>query len=136
MLFSCHLFFFSSRRRHTGCALVTGVQTCALPICFSAGSVACPIGFCHGLNSAQSPRIVTSLSSGKRVIACSASVLMQLPTPLGCLSSPPRPPRRHAAARAPPTPSSAVSASVQGDLEAEGRCRGAKEGRREWNEGG
>src|SRR3546814_8669073 len=26
------LFFFSSRRRHTRCALVTGVQTCALPI--------------------------------------------------------------------------------------------------------
>src|SRR3546814_11312403 len=32
------LFFFSSRRRHTICALVTGVQTCALPI-FPAG---CP----------------------------------------------------------------------------------------------
>src|SRR3546814_20877278 len=28
---SC-VFFFSSRRRHTRCALVTGVQTCALPI--------------------------------------------------------------------------------------------------------
>src|SRR3546814_5644537 len=26
------VFCFSSRRRHTGCALVTGVQTCALPI--------------------------------------------------------------------------------------------------------
>src|SRR3546814_3799595 len=26
-------FVFSSRRRHTRCALVTGVQTCALPIC-------------------------------------------------------------------------------------------------------
>src|SRR3546814_19407357 len=35
ILFLCHfclLFFFSSRRRHTRCALVTGVQTCALPI--------------------------------------------------------------------------------------------------------
>src|SRR3546814_19525368 len=31
-------FFFSSRRRHTRCALVTGVQTCALPIfAFPAG---------------------------------------------------------------------------------------------------
>src|SRR3546814_18844675 len=29
-------FFFSSRRRHTRCALVTGVQTCALPICKQA----------------------------------------------------------------------------------------------------
>src|SRR3546814_4657470 len=28
----CCLFFFSSRRRHTRCELVTGVQTCALPI--------------------------------------------------------------------------------------------------------
>src|SRR3546814_2562612 len=28
----CHIFFFSSRRRHTRYALVTGVQTCALPI--------------------------------------------------------------------------------------------------------
>src|SRR3546814_1322573 len=31
-------FFFSSRRRHTRCALVTGVQTCALPICDADGS--------------------------------------------------------------------------------------------------
>src|SRR3546814_19924495 len=30
-------FFFSSRRRHTRCALVTGVQTCALPIFGEAG---------------------------------------------------------------------------------------------------
>src|SRR3546814_1125919 len=32
MLVVCWSFFFSSRRRHTRCALVTGVQTCALPI--------------------------------------------------------------------------------------------------------
>src|SRR3546814_2845256 len=32
MLYSIVVFFFSSRRRHTRCALVTGVQTCALPI--------------------------------------------------------------------------------------------------------
>src|SRR3546814_20134786 len=32
------MFFFSSRRRHTMCALVTGVQTCALPI-----SSLCPV---------------------------------------------------------------------------------------------
>src|SRR3546814_4492704 len=31
VLFGC--VFVSSRRRHTRCALVTGVQTCALPIC-------------------------------------------------------------------------------------------------------
>src|SRR3546814_12525048 len=32
VLFEILYFFFSSRRRHTSCALVTGVQTCALPI--------------------------------------------------------------------------------------------------------
>src|SRR3546814_9196477 len=38
------VFFFSSRRRHTRCALVTGVQTCALPICppvFQSVSMQC-----------------------------------------------------------------------------------------------
>src|SRR3546814_9494033 len=33
-------FFFSSRRRHTRCALVTGVQTCALPISIPDGASA------------------------------------------------------------------------------------------------
>src|SRR3546814_2905008 len=35
-------FFFSSRRRHTRCALVTGVQTCALPISVTAFLTAVP----------------------------------------------------------------------------------------------
>src|SRR3546814_6619581 len=34
-------FFFSSRRRHTRCALVTGVQTCALPILVTERLAAC-----------------------------------------------------------------------------------------------
>src|SRR3546814_9053883 len=37
-------FFFSSRRRHTRCALVTGVQTCALPICMDIRLVGTPCG--------------------------------------------------------------------------------------------
>src|SRR3546814_10854335 len=36
-----NLFFFSSRRRHTRCALVTGVQTCALPISASGEQRVC-----------------------------------------------------------------------------------------------
>src|SRR3546814_9867317 len=36
-------FFFSSRRRHTRCALVTGVQTCALPICRSFEAFDCVV---------------------------------------------------------------------------------------------
>src|SRR3546814_5123748 len=39
-------FFFSSRRRHTRCALVTGVQTCALPILNFFGCGACGGFFC------------------------------------------------------------------------------------------
>src|SRR3546814_9714779 len=35
-MFLLLVFFFSSRRRHTRCALVTGVQTCALPISLAA----------------------------------------------------------------------------------------------------
>src|SRR3546814_8752059 len=31
-----YMFLFSSRRRHTRCAVVTGVQTCALPICIAS----------------------------------------------------------------------------------------------------
>src|SRR3546814_1995736 len=44
-----YVFFFSSRRRHTICALVTGVQTCALPIlrpgvsCESVDAAACRV---------------------------------------------------------------------------------------------
>src|SRR3546814_21105134 len=38
------IFFFSSRRRHTSCALVTGVQTCALPIYDFAAAGATVIG--------------------------------------------------------------------------------------------
>src|SRR3546814_13494233 len=40
----CWFFFFSSRRRHTRCALVTGVQTCALPISIDSRTVAALLG--------------------------------------------------------------------------------------------
>src|SRR3546814_6615719 len=36
--------FFSSRRRHTRCALVTGVQTCALPISAEVGALLAALG--------------------------------------------------------------------------------------------
>src|SRR3546814_1703724 len=39
------IFFFSSRRRHTRCALVTGVQTCALPISLQRSKTALGASF-------------------------------------------------------------------------------------------
>src|SRR3546814_6313803 len=50
-------FFFSSRRRHTSCALVTGVQTCALPIypVAEAKSVGLPM---LGLQGAKDIQVV------------------------------------------------------------------------------
>src|SRR3546814_2716615 len=39
----CFFFFFSSRRRHTRCALVTGVQTCALPISLGTSGIGVPV---------------------------------------------------------------------------------------------
>src|SRR3546814_5784066 len=42
-------FFFSSRRRHTRCALVTGVQTCALPICIAEPIAGAQQDVAHGI---------------------------------------------------------------------------------------
>src|SRR3546814_10085131 len=50
------LFFFSSRRRHTRCALVTGVQTCALPI--SRRVLAPPILPSRPIPAAQPPTVL------------------------------------------------------------------------------
>src|SRR5215467_721595 len=55
-----------------------------IPIAASIGAVASPIGTCQGLNSAHSPRMVTSISSGVRVMVTNESMLTQLPTPLDC----------------------------------------------------
>src|SRR3546814_9299776 len=49
-------FFFSSRRRHTRCALVTGVQTCALPICLK------PVGGIPGDASADQIDLIADLA--------------------------------------------------------------------------
>src|SRR3546814_1345197 len=54
-----YLFFvFSSRRRHTRCALVTGVQTCALPILIPQESLCCANGPVLAIANVQ-PRTVT-----------------------------------------------------------------------------
>src|SRR3546814_5552060 len=43
------VFFFSSRRRHTRCALVTGVRTCALPIYLHQGAIGVGIDLPSGV---------------------------------------------------------------------------------------
>src|SRR3546814_9056253 len=48
-------FFFSSRRRHTRCALVTGVQTCALPICSVDNRFAAAIKHLHKDSHSSEP---------------------------------------------------------------------------------
>src|SRR3546814_2698090 len=58
-------FFFSSRRRHTRCALVTGVQTCALPIW--SGSALKALRELHQLDKfgTQPKRIITPGGTGQ-----------------------------------------------------------------------
>src|SRR3546814_4643473 len=53
-------FFFSSRRRHTSCALVTGVQTCALPIYRSLLAKARPI---HRMMAEEDHQLVQLIPS-------------------------------------------------------------------------
>src|SRR3546814_13446782 len=64
-------FFFSSRRRHTRCALVTGVQTCALPIfvdqtdpgLYRGGLLAHALTTCLALWAIQAPGPLASALS-------------------------------------------------------------------------
>src|SRR3546814_10375242 len=60
------IFFFSSRRRHTRCALVTGVQTCALPI--SSARATCPISS----SLAAEGMVAGSLSAERALAICSS----------------------------------------------------------------
>src|SRR3546814_9173731 len=63
------VFFFSSRRRHTRCALVTGVQTCALPISSHASIVSSDIG------SRERTALVVATVAGGRAASFSASAI-------------------------------------------------------------
>src|SRR3546814_4641308 len=77
-------FFFSSRRRHTRCALVTGVQTCALPISDQAYlGMTFPEGYSFPMHS-----IPLSLVDGSFVSAVTGQTfdglpLVVSPTPAG-----------------------------------------------------
>src|SRR3546814_7533927 len=59
-------FFFSSRRRHTRCALVTGVQTCALPISMERGKhVYVQKPMTHNIREA---RLLTQMARDQKVV--------------------------------------------------------------------
>src|SRR3546814_13758650 len=67
------IFFFSSRRRHTRCALVTGVQTCALPISAARAAPADRRAgrrqssrSCHAQSRAIGTRTRSTQTSGRR----------------------------------------------------------------------
>src|SRR3546814_7470911 len=74
------LFFFSSRRRHTRCALVTGVQTCALPIWRAVVVVA--VGH-------DRPAVVGPALDQVELVAAHRPHLV-LPKPAGCVEREPQ----------------------------------------------
>src|SRR3546814_12284521 len=65
VIFGLYVFFFSSRRRHTRCALVTGVQTCALPICEILGKQAQPVTDLPGCKTKTV--LVTAFDAGRLI---------------------------------------------------------------------
>src|SRR3546814_20696717 len=64
-------FFFSSRRGHTRCALVTGVQTCALPICAATAKA-----FGFGLSPDGRGRLKEALKSHGELRLIEAGLLI------------------------------------------------------------
>src|SRR3546814_2905357 len=77
------VFFFSSRRRHTRCALVTGVQTCALPIYFTNwsghGRSPCLDYIRHIAGFIKHRMSRTIHRTGRRTIARTPQFLLPLP---------------------------------------------------------
>src|SRR3546814_11513177 len=82
------LFFFSSRRRHTRCALVTGVQTCALPIYMEGQTMRKPRDFDDELQAltdkAKALKTKKQSQLGELVISTGADIL-SIELPAGAL---------------------------------------------------
>src|SRR3546814_3469967 len=68
MILFC-IFFFSCRRRHTRCALVTGVHTCALPISGMLAARAISVGARVSLNERDPSRAALLALSTNRDVA-------------------------------------------------------------------
>src|SRR3546814_8350402 len=84
-VYLCFLFFFLSRRRHTRCALVTGVQTCALPISRHPATAIITTGLRQRSNRAERIEAPTTPHRKARISApafhASAAVPVASPTP-------------------------------------------------------
>src|SRR3546814_9395559 len=87
MLDDSSCFFFSSRRRHTRCALVTGVQTCALPICIAQESLVPPLAHALGLGRPFTATLKEArhqpASSSSRAIDRNSSGETRIAAPVG-----------------------------------------------------
>src|SRR3546814_10383283 len=70
--------FFSSRRRHTRCALVTGVQTCALPISPVAvtGTLDIPVGRLRKMS--MGPEYLSAFTVGDQLLWGAAEPLRRM----------------------------------------------------------
>src|SRR3546814_7562007 len=81
-------FFFSSRRRHTRCALVTGVQTCALPILPRRdASLRRHDGLMAYASSFSSHALIRPLGSAPTLVAAGAPPLNRIDRKSTCLNS-------------------------------------------------
>src|SRR3546814_2363060 len=73
------MFFFSSRRRQTRCACVTGVQTCALPISLAAtgqaGEGACDVAFPPPLARDSATALATGVDTD--ILLCAALAIAE-----------------------------------------------------------
>src|SRR3546814_16670255 len=76
LFLSC--FFFSSRRRHTICALVTGVQTCALPIYSSSASLTA-LPYIDSISPSGSTRTLTQPCSDNCSAISKPAFVLPLP---------------------------------------------------------
>src|SRR3546814_3635944 len=79
---------FSSRRRHTRCALVTGVQTCALPICWRCSDTS--LATTSSLSRPPSCTLLIEVEAQNRSlpsVCSSASTLFQRMSPTGAASA-------------------------------------------------
>src|SRR3546814_22799 len=85
---SLYFVFFSSRRRHTRCALVTGVQTCALPIfvamvpASAEGRLLLASTSGHGF-VAQMSDVVAETRKGRNVVNLKPKAALAIVRPIG-----------------------------------------------------